>query len=164
MAVPTGPKLPHARKSIKCSTARRKKKACTHAHSQRSAPAFTVVVESGYKRTLAHPAIYATILALCAGPIVMATGYKMQQETVRQFMGDDVADRIGPVWGFNEKGELNNMWCRTPRLGGESTTAMEASPMPRPMPMPMSIPGGVLTRRASLCLCPYLCLCLHGHA
>ena len=27
-------------------------------------PAFTVVVESGYKRTLAHPAIYATILAL----------------------------------------------------------------------------------------------------
>ena len=38
-------------------------------------PAFTVVVESGYKRTLAHPAIYATILALCAGPIVMATGY-----------------------------------------------------------------------------------------
>ena len=38
-------------------------------------PAFTVVVESAYKRTLAHPAIYATILALCAGPIVMATGY-----------------------------------------------------------------------------------------
>lgn len=49
--------------------------------------------------------------------IVMATGYKMQQETVRQFMGDDVADRIGPVWGFNEKGELNNMWCRTPQPG-----------------------------------------------
>lgn len=49
--------------------------------------------------------------------IVMATGYKMQQETVRQLMGDDVADRIGPVWGFNEKGELNNMWCRTPQPG-----------------------------------------------
>lgn len=49
--------------------------------------------------------------------IVMATGYKMQQETVRQFMGDDVADRIGPVWGFNDVGELNNMWCRTPQPG-----------------------------------------------
>lgn len=49
--------------------------------------------------------------------IVLATGYKMQQETVRQFMGDDVADRIGPVWGFNDEGELRNMWCRTPQPG-----------------------------------------------
>ncbi|MBO6948906.1 MAG: NAD(P)/FAD-dependent oxidoreductase [Rhodospirillales bacterium] len=49
--------------------------------------------------------------------IVMATGYKMQQETVRQFMGDDVADKVGPVWGFNDVGELNNMWCRTPQPG-----------------------------------------------
>lgn len=49
--------------------------------------------------------------------IVMATGYKMQQDTVRQYMGDEIADRIGPVWGFNDKGELNNMWCRTPQPG-----------------------------------------------
>jgi len=49
--------------------------------------------------------------------IVMATGYKMQQETVRQFMGDEIADRTGPVWGFNDGGELQNMWCRTPQPG-----------------------------------------------
>jgi hypothetical protein len=49
--------------------------------------------------------------------IVMATGYKMQQETVRQFMGDAIADKIGPVWGFNDGGELRNMWCRTPQPG-----------------------------------------------
>ena len=49
--------------------------------------------------------------------IVMATGYKMQQETVRQFMGDEIADKTGPVWGFNDSGELRNMWCRTPQPG-----------------------------------------------
>ena len=49
--------------------------------------------------------------------IVMATGYKRQQETVRQVMGDEIADRIGPVWGFDEGGELQNMWRRTPQPG-----------------------------------------------
>jgi cation diffusion facilitator CzcD-associated flavoprotein CzcO len=49
--------------------------------------------------------------------IVMATGYKMQQDTVRQFMGDAIADKVGPVWGFSEAGELNNMWCLTPQPG-----------------------------------------------
>ena len=36
-------------------------------------PAFTVTIESFYKRALAHPAIYAIIAVLCCGPIVMAT-------------------------------------------------------------------------------------------
>ena len=36
-------------------------------------PAFTVAIESFYKRALAHPAIYAIIAVLCCGPIVMAT-------------------------------------------------------------------------------------------
>lgn len=48
---------------------------------------------------------------------VAATGYKNQQETVRQYMGSGIADRIGPVWGFNEGGELANMWQRTPQPG-----------------------------------------------
>ncbi len=56
-----------------------------------------------------------TIIA--ADLIVMATGYKMQQETVRQFMGDEIAERAGPVWGFDDGGELQNMWCRTPQPG-----------------------------------------------
>jgi cation diffusion facilitator CzcD-associated flavoprotein CzcO len=49
--------------------------------------------------------------------IVAATGYKNQQETVRQFLGSDIADRIGPVWGFDEGGELANMWKPTPQPG-----------------------------------------------
>lgn len=49
--------------------------------------------------------------------IVTATGYKNQQEVVRLFMGDDVAERIGIVWGFGDDGEQRNMWRRTPQPG-----------------------------------------------
>jgi hypothetical protein len=49
--------------------------------------------------------------------LVLATGYKNQQETVRRYLGDAIADRIGPVWGFDEKGELCNMWRRTAQSG-----------------------------------------------
>jgi putative flavoprotein involved in K+ transport len=49
--------------------------------------------------------------------LVLATGYKNQQETVRLYLGDDIAERIGPVWGFDEGGELRNMWRRTAQPG-----------------------------------------------
>jgi Pyridine nucleotide-disulphide oxidoreductase len=49
--------------------------------------------------------------------LVLATGYKNQQDTVRAFLGDAIADKIGPVWGFDEGGELRNMWRRTAQPG-----------------------------------------------
>ncbi|MBT4487711.1 MAG: NAD(P)/FAD-dependent oxidoreductase [Rhodospirillaceae bacterium] len=49
--------------------------------------------------------------------IVTATGYKNQQEVVRATLGDDVADKVGPVWGFDDGGELRNMWRRTAQPG-----------------------------------------------
>ena len=49
--------------------------------------------------------------------LVLATGYKNQQDTVRAYLGDVVADRIGPVWGFDDGGELCNMWRRTAQPG-----------------------------------------------
>jgi cation diffusion facilitator CzcD-associated flavoprotein CzcO len=49
--------------------------------------------------------------------LVLATGYKNQQETVRAYLGEAIADRIGPVWGFDEGGELRNMWRRTAQPG-----------------------------------------------
>src|SRR5690606_33642134 len=52
-----------------------------------------------------------------ADVIVAATGYKNQQDVVRHFMGDEIADRIGQVRDFDERGELNNMWRRTPQPG-----------------------------------------------
>ncbi|MFM9940447.1 MAG: NAD(P)/FAD-dependent oxidoreductase [Hyphomicrobiaceae bacterium] len=52
-----------------------------------------------------------------ADVIVAATGYKNQQDVVRHFLGDRIADRIGQVWGFDKGGELRNMWCRTSQPG-----------------------------------------------
>ncbi|KID27815.1 hypothetical protein HQ32_04917 [Prauserella sp. Am3] len=52
-----------------------------------------------------------------ADVVILATGYKSIQETVRRFFGDDVAERVGPVWGFDDEGELRNMWRRTAQEG-----------------------------------------------
>jgi putative flavoprotein involved in K+ transport len=52
-----------------------------------------------------------------ADVLVTATGYKNQQEVVRLYLGDEVADRIGQVWGFDEGGEQRNMWRRTEQPG-----------------------------------------------
>ncbi|MCB4823995.1 flavin-containing monooxygenase [Roseicella aerolata] len=49
--------------------------------------------------------------------LVAATGYRNQQEVARRALGDAVADRIGPVWGFDAGGELRNMWRPTPQPG-----------------------------------------------
>ncbi len=49
--------------------------------------------------------------------IVLATGYHSQSELVRRVLSEDVADRIGPVWGWGDDGEMNNMWKRTTQPG-----------------------------------------------
>ena len=49
--------------------------------------------------------------------LVTATGYLDQQDVVRVCLSEAVAERIGPVWGFGEDGELRNMWRRTPQPG-----------------------------------------------
>jgi putative flavoprotein involved in K+ transport len=54
---------------------------------------------------------------LPADLLVLATGYKGQQDMVRMFLGDQIADRIGPVWGFDAGGEQRNMWKRTGQKG-----------------------------------------------
>ncbi|MEZ5728463.1 MAG: NAD(P)/FAD-dependent oxidoreductase [Burkholderiaceae bacterium] len=54
---------------------------------------------------------------VAADLLVTATGFLNQREIVRRHLGDAVADRIGPVWGFDAGGELANMWRRTPQPG-----------------------------------------------
>jgi len=49
--------------------------------------------------------------------IVLATGYYPQKELVHRALGEEVAERIGPVWGIGPDGELNNMYKRTPQQG-----------------------------------------------
>jgi putative flavoprotein involved in K+ transport len=61
--------------------------------------------------------IFSDGSTLDADTIVLATGYKPLQEGVRAMFGDEVADRIGPIWGIGEDGELNNMYARTAQEG-----------------------------------------------
>ena len=54
---------------------------------------------------------------LAADLIVLATGYKGQEVLVRELFGDDVAARVGPIWGFGDEQELRNMFTRTAQPG-----------------------------------------------
>jgi cation diffusion facilitator CzcD-associated flavoprotein CzcO len=54
---------------------------------------------------------------LAADLIVLATGYKPQEVLVRQLFGEEVAARVGPIWGFGDGEELRNMYARTGQDG-----------------------------------------------
>jgi cation diffusion facilitator CzcD-associated flavoprotein CzcO len=54
---------------------------------------------------------------LAADLIVLATGYKPWEYLVRKMFGDEVAGRVGPIWGFGESQELRNMYARTHQPG-----------------------------------------------
>ncbi len=54
---------------------------------------------------------------LDADLIVLATGYKGQAHLVRALFGDEIARRVGPIWGFGDGQELRNMFTRTAQPG-----------------------------------------------
>jgi cation diffusion facilitator CzcD-associated flavoprotein CzcO len=54
---------------------------------------------------------------LGADLIVLATGYKGQEHLVRKLFGDEIAARVGPIWGFDAQQELRNMFVATPQPG-----------------------------------------------
>ena len=49
--------------------------------------------------------------------VIMATGYKPQEYLVSKLFGDEIAARIGPIWGFGDGMELRNMYCQTGQAG-----------------------------------------------
>jgi cation diffusion facilitator CzcD-associated flavoprotein CzcO len=49
--------------------------------------------------------------------VVLATGFQNMQEQIRLLLGDQIADRVGPVWGFDEHFQMRNMWRRTAQPG-----------------------------------------------
>jgi putative flavoprotein involved in K+ transport len=54
---------------------------------------------------------------IAADLIVLATGYKRQEELVRKLFGETVAARVGTIWGFGDTKELRNMYVRTGQPG-----------------------------------------------
>src|SRR6476660_8615893 len=49
--------------------------------------------------------------------VVLATGYKRQEELVRKLFGEAVEKRVGTIWGFGDEQELRNMYTRTGQPG-----------------------------------------------
>jgi putative flavoprotein involved in K+ transport len=49
--------------------------------------------------------------------IVLATGFKGLEHLLCRLLGEDVAARLGPIWGFGSEEELRNMFVRTPQPG-----------------------------------------------
>jgi hypothetical protein len=68
-------------------------------------------------------ALMRTGETLAADLIVLATGYKGQDYLVSRLFGDDVAARVGPIWGFGDGGELRNSRERRSRAYGSSPAA-----------------------------------------
>jgi cation diffusion facilitator CzcD-associated flavoprotein CzcO len=54
---------------------------------------------------------------IVADLIVLATGYKRQEYLVSKLFGEEIASRVGPIWGFGDGQELRNMYTRTPQPG-----------------------------------------------
>jgi cation diffusion facilitator CzcD-associated flavoprotein CzcO len=54
---------------------------------------------------------------LPADLIVLATGYKPQEVQVAKLFGEEIAARVGPIWGFGDGQELRNMYTRTGQDG-----------------------------------------------
>jgi cation diffusion facilitator CzcD-associated flavoprotein CzcO len=71
----------------------------------------------GIERLTARKVVFSDGSALDADIVVLATGYLPLQEAVRTLLGDDVAERVGPIWGIGTDGELRNMYARTAQEG-----------------------------------------------
>lgn len=66
---------------------------------------------------LPHGIQFADGSELEADEIVFATGYQNMRTQTRAIFGDNVADAMGDVWGFNDKNEVRMMWQRTGHPG-----------------------------------------------
>ena len=71
----------------------------------------------GLERMTTRKAIFSDGSSLDVDVLVLATGYKPMPEAVRAMFGDEVADRVGPIWGIGADGELRNMYARTAQEG-----------------------------------------------
>ena len=65
----------------------------------------------------AHGVVFGDGSKLEADEIVFATGYQNMRETARKIFGDELANRVGDVWGFDEEGESRVIWRRSGHPG-----------------------------------------------
>ena len=64
-----------------------------------------------------HGLLFTDGTELEADEIVFATGYQNMRGTARKIFGDEIADQLNAVWGFDNEGELRTMWRKTGHPG-----------------------------------------------
>jgi NADPH-dependent 2,4-dienoyl-CoA reductase/sulfur reductase-like enzyme len=69
------------------------------------------------ERLTSNKVLFSDGSAVNSDILVLATGYQPLQEAVRALFGDEMADRVGPIWGIGDDGELRNMYARTAQEG-----------------------------------------------
>jgi cation diffusion facilitator CzcD-associated flavoprotein CzcO len=69
------------------------------------------------RRLTARHVIFSDGSSLEADIIVLATGYRPLQDSVRAMFGDEVADRVGPIWGIGDDGEACGIYAETGQEG-----------------------------------------------
>lgn len=52
-----------------------------------------------------------------ADEIVFATGYQNMRTQARAIFGDELADRVGDIWGWDEEGEMRTIWRKSGHPG-----------------------------------------------
>ncbi|KAI8717097.1 hypothetical protein NCS52_00784200 [Fusarium sp. LHS14.1] len=66
---------------------------------------------------LPHGLRFADGSELEADEIIFATGYQNMRTQTRVMFGDEIADQVGDVWGFNNEGEMRVMWQKSGHPG-----------------------------------------------
>ncbi|KAL2039860.1 hypothetical protein N7G274_007261 [Stereocaulon virgatum] len=69
------------------------------------------------KAIKAHSILLEDDSELEADEIVFATGYQDMRETARKVFGNELAERVHDVWGFDNEGETRGMWRRSGHPG-----------------------------------------------
>jgi lysine/ornithine N-monooxygenase len=74
-----------------------------------------VHVKSGHEISVIKPksVVFADGDELEADEIIFCTGYNNGRSRTRKVFGDEVADAIQPIWGFDEMGEIRGVWRRS---------------------------------------------------
>jgi len=66
---------------------------------------------------LPHGLRFADGSELPADEIIFATGYQNMRTQAREIFGDDLADRVGDIWGYDAEGEMRTIWRPTGHPG-----------------------------------------------
>jgi cation diffusion facilitator CzcD-associated flavoprotein CzcO len=60
-----------------------------------------------------HGVIFSDGSEMDADVVVFATGFIHMRDAIRPILGEESIDRLSPVWGLDEEGEINGLWRPT---------------------------------------------------